>query len=111
MKRVLPALLVLWIVLLPACPAGLAPGSGILSVSCTDNGSSTTIKQLYYSIDGGPQNVLGEGDMMQHWLQVGDHRMSGYFAIWSWGVLPTPYYFDETVYVWDAEYGETTWGK
>jgi len=105
------AALVVWASLGSGCSAGLAPDYGILEVFCMDNGSASTIKQLYYSIDGGSQNVLGEGNFMQHWLEVGNHRMSGYYSIWPSGGMPVPYYFDEQVYVWDADYGETTWSR
>ena len=113
MKRPVRLAIVLWAILLSACSAGLNPGSGILQVSCTDNGNDNLIKQLYYSIDGGSQNVIGEGYFMQHWLDVGHHRLSGYWASWygSTGQPGGIGYFDEEVYVWNAEHGETTWTR
>lgn len=105
------AALVVWVNLASGCALGAAAGSGILRVSCVDNGNESLIKQLEYSIDGGSQHVLGEGDSLQNWLDVGNHHLSGSWYSWygSTGQPGPNGYFDEQVYVWDAEYGETTW--
>lgn len=111
---VILAALVVWANLATGCVPGAAAGSGILRVSCTDNGNASLIKQLEYSIDGGSQHLLGEGDSLQHWLDVGNHRLIGRVEVW-W---PSGYCegcgsgsFDEQVYIWDAGYGETTWSR
>ena len=82
---------------------------GILRVNFGYMGDADSIWTLHYSIDGGPEYSLSEGQTREHLLVVGNYSLSGSKTIYVPGGWMNPIFFDVEVYVWDAKYGPTDW--